>query len=398
MSIKQQFPFFSNNPDIVYLDSAATTQKPNSVIEAITQFYTHSNANAHRGNYTTANEVTTKYEAIRNKVAHFIHAPSPQDIIWTKGTTDAINLLAKAWGDHNINPGDYIVVLGSEHHANFVPWQQLAKAKQANFKTVNILPDGSPDLEHYELLLRSNPKLVAIQHCSNALGNIQPVHHLLSLARDTGATTLVDGAQAIAHIPVNVSDLGCDFYVFSAHKMYGPMGLGVLYISNKVKQNIQPYQFGGEMIERVSIEETLFRPIPALLETGTQNISAIFGLSAAIDFIESSIFQYALKNKTQLFQYLIDELKKINEVQLFGNTEKNIGVASFKVLEESTADVSALLSEQNIAIRTGHHCAMPLMQALKVDGTHRVSLGIYNDKTDVDRFISALKSAIELLN
>ncbi|WP_341206473.1 cysteine desulfurase [uncultured Psychrosphaera sp.] len=402
MSIRSQFTLFSNQElntptPFIYLDNAATTQKPQSVIDVITHFYQHQNANVHRGSYNTANQVTARYEQARVNLANFIGAKSDTNIVWTKGTTESINLVAYAWGETHVSDGDTIVVLGSEHHANFVPWQQLALRKGANFEVVNVLENGDLDLAHYQNLMDKKPKLVAVQHCSNALGNIHPIKQLTELAKQVGATVLVDGAQAVAHIKVDVQDIGCDFYTFSGHKMYGPTGIGVLYIAEDIKHEVNPFHFGGEMIQSVTIEKTSFRPIPALLETGTPNISGVLGFDAAVKFMQNEQTQHELASTSDLYNYLISQLSQIDKVRLLGSTENNIGVISFVVDGESVADIGALLNEQNIAVRCGHHCAMPLMQALKVNGTVRVSLAIYNDKSDVDGFINALKKSLDIL-
>jgi SufS family cysteine desulfurase len=403
MSIRSQFTIFSN-PELntptpfVYLDNAATTQKPQSVIDVISQFYQSQNANVHRGSYTTANLVTSRYEQARINVADFIGTNDHSDIVWTKGTTESINLVAYSWGETHICAGDSIVVLGSEHHANFVPWQQLALRKNVQFNVVNVLPNGDVDLEHYQSLLAKKPKLVALQHCSNALGNIHPIKKLTTLAKEVNATVLVDGAQAVAHLSVDVTDIGCDFYAFSGHKMYGPTGVGVLYIATQIKHQISPFHFGGEMIANVTKEETTFRPIPALLETGTPNISGVLGLDSAVTFMRSEAVKQSLVLSSELYDYLITQLSQVNTVKLLGSTTNNIGVVSFIVEDESVADIGALLNEQNIAVRCGHHCAMPLMQALNVDGTVRVSLAIYNDKSDVDSFINALNKSLDILS
>lgn len=403
MPIRSQFKIFSdpnlNTPSpFIYLDNAATTHKPQSVIDVICEFYQTQNANVHRGSYTTANLVTARYEQARINIAEFINAYDQSDIVWTKGTTESINMVAYAWGENHITSGDSIVVLGSEHHANFVPWQQLALRKNAHFDVVNVLANGDVDLEHYQSLLEKKPKLVALQHCSNALGNIHPIKQLTALAKQANATVLVDGAQAVAHLNVDVNDIGCDFYTFSGHKMYGPTGVGVLYIAPSIKHQISPFHFGGEMIQNVTREKTTFRPIPAMLETGTPNISGILGLNAALEFIQSAPAIAALNNNVQTYNYLIEQLSQINNVQIIGNSNNNIGVASFIVKDESVSDIGALLNEQNVAVRCGHHCAMPLMQALNISGTVRVSLGIYNDKSDIDLFISALKKSLDILS
>lgn len=402
MSIRSQFKIFSNQdlntPNTFnYLDNAATTQKPQCVIDVMNHFYQKQNANVHRGSYTSSNQVTSLYEKARVNVADFIGANDQTNIVWTKGTTESINMVAYSWGESNISVSDTIVVLGSEHHANFVPWQQLAMRKNAHFEVVNVLPNGDVDLHHYQSLMDKKPKLVALQHCSNALGNIHPIKQLTTLAKQADARVLVDGAQAVAHLNVNVQEIGCDFYAFSGHKMYGPTGIGVLYIAEDIKDEMRPFHFGGEMIQSVTIEKTTFRPIPAMLETGTPNISGVLGLNAAIIFMQNQQTKDAISLTSELYDYLISQLSTIDNVQLLGLTKNNIGIISFIVAGESVADIGALLNEQNIAVRCGHHCAMPLMHALNVNGTVRVSLAVYNDKTDVDSFISALKKSLDIL-
>ena len=398
MPLQSEFSHLFNDDQRVYLDNAATTQKPKRVIDAICRFYQTQNANVHRGSYASANQATSQYESARQAVADFIKAKDASNIVWTKGTTESINLIAYAWGEHQINPDDTIVVLGSEHHANFVPWQQLAIRKQAKFEVVGIDELGNVDMMHFRRLMASKPKLVTMQHCSNALGNIHPVEQLIELAQQAGATTLVDGAQAVAHLDVDVQSLGCDFYVFSGHKMYGPTGVGVVYIADDRKAQMQPFHFGGEMIERVTIEQTSFRTIPYLLETGTPNISGVLGLNAAIEFMSLNAFKRQQELEQETYQYLIYQLKTVAKVRLLGDTDNNIGIASFIVEGESVADIGTLLDEQGIAVRCGHHCAMPLMTALDVAGTVRVSLAVYNDKSDVDAFIEALNKTISLLD
>lgn len=396
MSLRQQFPYFQHNT-LVYLDSAATTQKPACVIEAVHGFYQNQNATVHRSAFKDANKVTNQYESAREKVASFIKAPSPQQIIWTKGTTESINLVALSWGQQHINQNDLIVVLGSEHHANFVPWQQLAKLKNARFEVVNVLPDGGIDQPHFDQLMSQGPKLVALQHCSNALGNIYPVAELMTQAKRAGAVTLIDGAQAVAHLKVDVSSIDCDFYAFSGHKLYGPTGIGVLYIHPRMTEHMSPVFFGGEMIQDVTIEQTSFRPFPHFLETGTPNIAGVIGLSAAISFIQSDTYLSAQSEVKSHYHYLISELSNLPEVICYGQLDNNVGIVSFNVDGESAGDVGALLSEQNVAVRVGHHCAMPLMKALGLSGTVRVSLACYNNQDDIDSFIDALKKSIQLL-
>lgn len=399
MSERNNFPFFSQaeNQDLVYLDSAATTQKPVQVINTISDFYTKYCANVHRGSYQLANNLTQRYEESRKNVAQFINAKSHKDIVWTQGTTDAINLVALSWGQQHIKANDHILVLASEHHANFVPWQQLAQQIGAHIHFIPLLENGDADLKAYQELLSLSPKFIALQHCSNVLGNIHDVSKMVKLAKAAGATTLIDGAQAVAHLPVDVQQIGCDFYCFSGHKMYGPTGIGVLYIAESIKEDISAARFGGEMVQSVKLQQTEFRPLPSLLETGTPNVAGVLGLSAAVDYVTSLLAHNKLQHSKELHQYLVQKLNNISHVTLFGNDKNNIGIVSFVVDGESISDVSMMLDQQNIALRAGFHCAMPLMNELNVTGTLRVSLAIYNNQQDVDLFIKALKEAIEIL-
>lgn len=400
MPIKQRFPYFSQseNQELIYLDSAATTHKPACVIEAITDFYSGSYATVHRSTYEQANNTTSLYEETREKVARLINAQSKNDIVWTKGTTESINLAVYAWAKNSIKAGDTIVITGSEHHANFVPWQQLAIENNASLQIVRLLENGMPDMNHYDELLSCSPKIVAMQHCSNVLGNILPVKTMTTKAKQTGAKVLIDGAQAICHLTIDVEDLGCDLYAFSGHKMYGPTGIGVLYINEKIKSEFSPFHFGGEMVKSVAPEQSTFQQIPSMLESGTPNIAGVIGLSAAIDFVDSDEYKKAEVETKDLFRYLVTEITKIPKVITYGDLNQNIGILSFNVIDESASDVATLLGQQNIAVRTGLHCAMPLHQYLNTGGAIRVSLGVYNDKADIDAFIEALINSIQLLD
>lgn len=398
MSLKEQFPFFQHNPAITYLDNAATTQKPKSVINALDRFYRIRNVNVHRGSYQSAKQATNDYEQSRIDVARLINAFTPSDIVWTKGTTDSINTVAMSWARHHLFEGDTIVILGSEHHANFVPWQQLANDKSLNLSFVELTDEGVIDLNHFAELMAQQPKFVAMQHVSNALGNVHPIQRMTELAKASGAVVLIDGAQAIAHTKIDVQALGCDFYTFSGHKMFGPTGIGVLYIAPSIKSQIKPVQLGGEMIQRVSRSGTTYRPLPALLETGTPNIAAVIALKAAIEFLESDKYQERHDYLQSLYQGLLTQLTAIEGIKTYGDTINNVGVISFTYQNESVSDIGALLDQQGIAVRVGHHCAMPLMDSLGINGTVRVSLAAYNDIDDIEKFVNALMSAIEMLN
>jgi SufS family cysteine desulfurase len=400
MPIKQRFPYFSQtgNKELVYLDSAATAHKPECVIRALTNFYSGNYATVHRSTYEQANNTTSLYEEAREKIARFINAQSKNDIVWTKGTTESINLAVYAWAKNFIRENDTILITGSEHHANFVPWQQLAIEKNAKLEIVRLLENGMPDMSHYEELLTCSPKVVAMQHCSNVLGNVLPIKTMIEKAKQHGAKVLIDGAQAISHISVDVEELGCDLYAFSGHKMYGPTGIGVLYINENIKSEFSPFHFGGEMVKTVTNQASTFQQIPSMLESGTPNIAGVIGLSAAIDFIASDEYKQAeLENET-LWRYLVTEITKIPDVKTYGDLNNNIGILSFNIKGESASDVATLLGQQNIAVRTGLHCAMPLHQYLNTGGAVRVSLGVYNDKADIDAFIKALINSIQLLD
>ena len=400
MPIKQQFPYFSQpqNKNLVYLDSAATTHKPQTVIDSLLEFYSGSYATVHRSTYEQANTATTLYEQSREKVAKLINAKSKKEIVWTKGTTESINLAVYSWARHIIKENDSIVVSGSEHHANFVPWQQLALDKNANFEVINMNDNGMPDIADFKRLLLKKPKIVALQHCSNVLGNILPIQEMTRLAKQAGAMVLIDGAQAISYLDIDVDKLNCDMYTFSGHKMYGPTGIGVLYIKDSIHNQMKPFHFGGEMVKTVSITQTSFQTIPSMLESGTPNIAGVIGLSNAIDFIQSDDYLTAKQTKRSVWQYLCDQIAKIDKVKTYGDLTNNVGILSFNIDDESPADVATLLGQQNIAVRTGVHCAMPLHNYLQTGGAVRVSLGIYTEKSDIDAFISALNKAISLLD
>lgn len=398
MSLKHEFPFFENNPELIYLDSAATTQKPHMVIDAVTNFYQSQNVNVHRSSFAAAKSLTLDYEHARNKIARLINAPSGKHISWTKGTTDSINTVALGWAQHHLNEGDRIVLLATEHHANLVPWQQIAKMRSCIIEFVELNDSEQISISNIQLALEKKPKLVAIQHVSNALGNIHPIEQICRAARQIDATILIDGAQAIAHEAVDVQQLDCDFYAFSAHKMFGPTGIGALYASDRVKDAMQPVQFGGEMITRVAREGSEFQTFPALLETGTPNISGVIGFSAAVDFISSEQYKAAHSHLKSLHQYLLKELSELPNIKIYGDQLNNVGIISFTIDDESVADIGMLLDQQNIAVRCGHHCAMPLMTSLGIEGTVRVSLSVYNDKEDIQQLLTALQVAFDMLD
>lgn len=386
-----------NGQPLVYLDSAATTHKPKVVCKAIESFYTRYNANVHRGAHFLSTKATNAFEQARTTLAEFIGAPSEKQIIWTRGTTEAINLVANCWGQTNLNKGDVIVLSTLEHHANIVPWQLLAQRTGAVIKPIQLKDNLTLDLNHFQSLLELGPKIVALSHASNATGNINPVKSMIKAAKAAGAVTLIDGAQAVGHFAIDVTDLDCDFYAFSGHKMFGPTGIGVLYGKQALLEQMPPWQGGGEMIDKVSFSQTTFNDLPFKFEAGTPNIAGSLGLASAVRFIEQFNRSEIAQQEQKLFEQLYDWLNDHPQITLYSNRENNVGIASFNVMGEHHQDIGTLLDQQGIAVRTGHHCAMPLMESLNIKGTVRASLSIYNDEQDISRFIEAMQKVLELL-
>jgi len=386
---RRHFPLICDNQQI-YLDSAATAQKPQQVIDAISTFYSSSNANVHRAAHQLSAKATAQFELARTTVAKFIHAHSSKEIIFTKGTTEAINLIAQSYGRSTLKPGDQIVVAVSEHHANIVPWQLLAQQTGAQIKVINLTTNAELDLVHAQSIITEQVKIVAVAHASNVTGIINPITELIALAKDVGAITVIDGAQAIAHINVNVAALDCDFYVFSGHKLYGPTGIGVLYGKKQLLESMPPWQGGGEMIKRVSFSGTTFNQLPFKFEPGTPNISGVIGLAAAIEFLNKFDREQLCAHENNLMQQARAALLNINGLTIIGDVTKKLSIISFVFTDEHPSDVATLLDQQNIAVRAGHHCAMPLMEYLELNGTIRASFAPYNNQNDVDNFIAAV--------
>ncbi|WP_339767311.1 SufS family cysteine desulfurase [uncultured Paraglaciecola sp.] len=397
--LRQQFPIFNLQNDEfpwLYFDNGATTQKPQSVIDTINQFYSQQNANVHRASHRVSAATTESFEQARKEVAAFINAASEKEIIWTKGTTESINLVATVLAKGHVSAGDEIVLTALEHHANIVPWQQIAIELGLRIRVIPVDEDGVLQLDKAKGLINNKTALVAIGHVSNALGNINPIAHIITLAKKHGALTLIDGAQAIAHLPVDVQALDCDFYVFSGHKIFGPTGIGVLYGRQVLLEGLPPYQTGGEMIEKVSFSGTTFQSLPFKFEAGTPNIAGVLGLGAAISFVRT--YQCAMYEVEQtLYRVLVDGLKKIDGIRLWGDIDNSICVQSFSIAEVNNQDIGVLLNEHNIAVRVGHHCAMPLMQALGIDGTVRASLSCYNTLHEVQHFLQVLEGIVQTL-
>ncbi|TQV71654.1 cysteine desulfurase [Aliikangiella marina] len=395
-SIRADFPILSdkvNGQDLVYLDNGATSQKPQMVIDAIDDYYQHTNSNVHRGAHALSDKATQLFEEAREKVQHFINASCREEIIWTRGTTEAINLVAQTWGRENITQGDEVIVSTLEHHSNIVPWQILCQSVGAILKPINVKANGELDLAHYKTLLSEKTKLVAIGHISNALGVINPVKEIIDLAHSLGAKVLVDGAQAAPHLMIDVRELDCDFYAFSGHKMFAPTGIGVLYGKQEILESMPPWHGGGEMIEKVSFDGTTFNKLPYKFEAGTPNIEGSIALGAAIDYLEQFDRRELAQYEHELIEYATEKAKTIPEMRIVGSDCNKTSVLSFVLEGFHSADVGMILDQQGIAVRTGHHCAMPLMDALGLNGTIRASFSFYNTKAEVDRLFAGLEKA-----
>lgn len=397
--IRSQFPALNQMLDgypLCYLDTAATSQKPQMVLDAMAQFYTNDNANVHRAAHQLSARSTLSYENVRDQLQQFLKAKRREELIFTHGTTESINLVAFGL-TAQLNAGDVILIDAAAHHANIVPWQELAKRTGAIIKPIPLDQACRLDINAYQTLLELKPKIVALCHVSNALGTVNPVAQLVKLAKAQGAITLVDGAQAVAHLTLDMTEIDCDFYVFSGHKMYGPTGVGVLYGRLDVLDTLTPLLTGGEMIKRVSFEATEFGSLPNRLEAGTPPIAEVIGLGAAITFLQTELTPQVQAYEAELLRYLQTQLRALGQVHLYGAFDNNIGVVAFNLADEHHQDVGILLDQQGIAVRCGHHCAMPLMHTLNLKGCCRASIGIYTNKDDIDRFIAALASVKDLL-
>ncbi len=397
--IRGDFPILSTSMQgkpLIYLDNGATTQKPQAVIDALVHYYTHDNANIHRGVYELSQRATDGYEAVRQQVAKLIHARDPRECIFVSGTTEAINLVANAWGVQNLSAGDEVMLTALEHHSNIVPWQMICDRVGARLSVVHVTDQGEIDYRQLESQLSERTKMVAVQHVSNALGTIHDVARITQLAKQHGAAVLIDGAQWIAHGGTDVRALGCDFYVFSGHKLYGPTGVGVLWGRGELLEAMTPYQGGGDMIETVAFEHTTYAPLPNKFEAGTPNIADVIGLGAAIDYVESIGFEAIASYEQQLLEYATEQLGRVPGLRLLGTAPRKAAVLSVVFEEPSIAplDVATALSNEGIAIRTGHHCCMPLMGELGVAGTCRVSLAMYNTCAEIDRLREVLEQLV----
>ena len=402
---REDFPILNeqvHGRQLVYLDNAATTQKPQVVIDAITEAYGKWNANVHRGVHHLSQVATQKHEEARKKVAGLLHAQSEEEIIFTKGTTDSINMLARSFGDAMVGEGDEIVVSQLEHHSNIVPWQMLCERKGAVLKVIPLREDLSLDIEAFEGLLSERTRLVSVAHVSNVLGIVNPIEEIVRLAHARGVAVCVDGAQSVPHLAIDVQEMDCDFLVMSAHKMYGPTGLGVLYGKKEWLDKLPPAEGGGEMIEHVSFEKTTYNVLPYKFEAGTPNYVSSHAFGVAIDYVQEIGLEQIAEHEHELAKYLEAQLALLPNVRVYAAGRKKAGAVSFNVYREDGAlihpfDVGVLLDRQGVAVRTGHHCAEPLIDYLQVPGTVRASVAMYNTKEDIDAFVAALKKAIMML-
>lgn len=397
--VRQQFPILKQNcrgKPLVYLDTGATAQKPQAVIRAVDAYYAHNNANVHRGVYELSERATAAFEAVRDQVQHLLNAAQREEIIFTRGTTESINLVATSFGALNVKSGDEIVISTMEHHSNIVPWQMLCEKTGAILKVIPLLENGELDLTAYENLLTPKTKLVAIIHLSNVLGTINPIRLMIEVAHQKNIPVLVDGAQAMPRMAVDVQALDCDFYAFSSHKMYGPTGVGVLYAKRHWLELMPPYQGGGDMISRVSFTKTEYNVIPYKFEAGTPNIAGVVGFGAALQFIQDIGFKAIFDHERELTHYALQKLKQFSGLTIYGNSETRIGVIAFALDNIHPHDIGTILDNEGIAVRAGHHCAMPLMDHYQVPAMVRVSFGIYNQTADIDALILGLYKVLEI--
>lgn len=388
--IRSDFPILTNGKSLAYFDNAATTQKPVQVIEAIDRFYREANSNVHRGVHRMSQEATKAYESARNKVAGFLNAPSSSEIIFTRGTTEAINLVAFSFGEAFVRNGDEILVSALEHHSNIVPWQQLCMRKGASLKVIPVSDQGELDQEAFRKLLSPRTRLLAVNHISNALGTINPISDMIRTAHDNGTFVLIDGAQGLSHGRVDVRELDCDFYTFSAHKMYGPMGIGGLYGRKDLLEKMPPYQCGGEMISKVTFEKTTFNELPYKFEAGTPNVADAIGLAAAIDYLGQTGWDVIRTQEADLLAYATEKLGAIQGLRIIGTARQKASIVSFILDGIHFFDAGTIIDHHNIAVRTGNHCTQPLMERLGIIGTIRASFAFYNTREEIDRLVESV--------
>ena len=399
--VRADFPVLQqlvNGKPLVYLDNGATSQKPQAVIDELVRYYTTENANVHRGVHTLSQNATEDYENARAKLRGLLNAADDHEIIYTSGTTQSINIVAQSYGRQNIGPGDEIIVSNMEHHSNIVPWQMLCEEKGAVLRVVPIDDTGELLMDEYERMLSPRTKLVSITHVSNALGTILPVEQIIELAHAHGVPVLLDGAQAVPHMAVDVRKLDCDFYVFSGHKLFGPTGTGVLYGKAELLDAMPPVQGGGEMIKSVTFEKTIYNDLPYKFEAGTPNIAGAVGLGAAVDYVQSVGYETFAAHEDELLDYGTKALEQIGGLRIIGTSPRKAGILSFVMENVHPHDIGTILDSEGIAVRTGHHCAQPVMQRFQIPATARASLAMYNTKEDIDALVRAIDRVIEVFS
>ena len=397
--IREQFPILDqkiNGEDLVYLDNAASTQKPKAVINAIKDYYENDHSNVHRGVHTLSVRATEAYENARVKVTEFLNSPNNHQIIFTKGTTDSINLIATSITSL-INENDEILITAMEHHSNIVPWQELCKRTGAVLKIIPINENGEILIDDYKDMVSAKTKLISVVHLSNTLGTINPIEDIIKIAKSHDVITVIDGAQAAGHLPIDVQQLDCDFYLFSGHKIFGPTGIGVLYGKEEILNRIDPYQYGGEMILKVTFEETTYNSLPHKFEAGTPNIAGAVGIGASIDFINSLDRDLCHEYEMSLHDYALNQLEQIDGIRIIGKSSHKSAIISFVIDGMHPHDIGTIINQKGIAVRTGHHCTMPLMDFYEIPGTVRASFSIYNNHSEIDKLIDAIKLAIKML-
>jgi cysteine desulfurase/selenocysteine lyase len=398
--IRAQFPVLHqkvNCKPLIYFDNAATNQKPRQVIDALTNYYQGYNANIHRGIHTLAERATKAFEETRHAMQQFINAKHVEEVIFTRGVTESINLVASSYGRTFLNEGDEVIISGLEHHSNIVPWQMVCEEKKAKLKVIPVTEIGEIDIDSYRKLLSSKTKIVATNHASNSLGTINLVKEIIRLAHEVGAVVLIDGAQAAAHLEIDVQDLDCDFYCISSHKMYGPTGTGILYGKKELLEKMPPYMGGGEMIKEVTFAKTTYNDLPYKFEAGTPNIADVVALKEAVNFINSIGKETMAEYESELLSYAAEKLSAIPSVRLIGTSKNKVAVQSFVIEGLHHFDIGQMLDARGIAVRTGHHCTQPLMDHFKIEGTVRASFSIYNTKEEIDELIEGVKRIVNFM-
>ncbi len=398
--IRADFPILServNGHPLVYLDNAATTQKPTSVIETVSRFYAHDNSNIHRGLHELSQRATDAYEKSRSQVRRFLNAREDREVIFGRSTTEAINLVAASYGRRHVGPGDEVLITAMEHHSNIVPWQILCEEKQATLRVVPIDDNGELRLDEMERLIGPRTRLVSLVHVSNSLGTVNPVREVVAMAHARGIPVLVDGAQAAAHVRLDVQEIGCDFYAFSAHKLYGPTGVGVLYGRSELLEAMPPYQGGGDMISSVTFEKTTYNKLPHRFEAGTPNIAGVIGLGAAIDYLEGVGIERAAAHEQDLLAHATERVSSIPGVRIIGRAREKMSVLSFVMDGIHPHDIGTILDREGVAIRAGHHCTQPLMDRFGVPATARASFAFYNTRSEIDALVDGIHKVIEVL-